>query len=138
MAARNGTRRPRGALGASALLATMVIGMWSVDPAAAAVPVGATVVGANAAACDGTTPDFTTISAAVAAATPGATIYVCPGVYDESVVITKQLTLLGAENGVVADDPTTRTDPSAESIIDAPVVTDPSDSADTTATAPIE
>jgi parallel beta-helix repeat protein len=106
--------------------------------AGAAVPAGAIVVGADATACSGTTPDFTTISAAVSAASAGDTIFVCPGVYDESVVITKQLTLLGAQNGVAADDPTVRTDPSQESIIDAPVVTDPSNPAQTTATSPIE
>ncbi len=122
-----------GALGASAALALAVMGIWTASPAGAAIPAGATVVGADATACGGTTPDFTTISAAVAAASPGATIYVCPGVYNESVVITKQLTLLGAQNGVAADDPTVRTDPSAESVIDAPVI-----ASGATATSPIE
>ena len=105
--------------------------------AAAAIPAGAIIVGADAAACSGMTPDYTTISAAVIAASAGATIYVCPGLYNESVVITKSLTLLGAQNGVAAEDPTVRTDPSQESIIDAPVVTDPNNAAQTTATSGI-
>src|SRR5262245_55236633 len=39
---------------------------------------------------------FTTISAAVAAASPGDTIKVAPGLYQESVLVNKTLTLLGA------------------------------------------
>jgi len=52
---------------------------------------------------DLTTPAFTTISAAVAAASPGDTIKVCPGFYNEQVSInTDNLTLLGAKAGVDA------------------------------------
>ena len=39
---------------------------------------------------------FTTIDEAVAAA-PGSHIVVCPGIYDEGVLIDKPLTLLGEE-----------------------------------------
>jgi hypothetical protein len=38
---------------------------------------------------------FTSINAAVAAAGPGFTIKVCPGIYRENVIVTKQLTFLG-------------------------------------------
>jgi parallel beta-helix repeat protein len=44
---------------------------------------------------------YQTISAAVAAASPGDTIQVQPGVYSETVTITKSLTLLGAGNGSI-------------------------------------
>jgi parallel beta-helix repeat protein len=125
------------AIAGSVLLLTGITAMAQAGTAGAAIPAGAIVVGANAAACSGTTPQFATISAAVTAASAGDTIFVCPGVYNESVSITKSLTLLGAQNGVVANDPTVRTDPSQESIIDAPVVTDPNDSAQTTATSAI-
>ncbi len=40
-------------------------------------------------------PHYSTIQSAVAAASPGSTISVCPGTYDEGVVIEKQLTLVG-------------------------------------------
>ena len=43
---------------------------------------------------------FTTISAAVAAAGSGDTIFVCPGTYNETVSITKTLTLSGPYAGV--------------------------------------
>jgi len=40
---------------------------------------------------------YTTISAAVAAAQPGDTIRVSPGTYDESVTVDKKLTILGSQ-----------------------------------------
>jgi pectin methylesterase-like acyl-CoA thioesterase len=43
--------------------------------------------------------EFTTIQAAVAAAPPGATVEVCPGIYRESVVVDKPLTLSGPGSG---------------------------------------
>jgi len=45
------------------------------------------------------TPNYTTIQAAVNAAAPGATVYVCAGTYSEQVTISKNLSLLGAANG---------------------------------------
>lgn len=48
-------------------------------------------------ACPGAT--FPTISAAVVAASPGDTIKVCAGTYNELVNVNKQLTLLGAQAG---------------------------------------
>jgi len=46
---------------------------------------------------------FPTVNAAVQAATPGATVTVCPGTYDEDVVIppTKSLSILGIGNPVI-------------------------------------
>jgi Calx-beta domain/Right handed beta helix region len=48
---------------------------------------------------------FVSISAAVAAATGGDTIKVCPGTYNEQVVVNKSLALTGAQAGVDARDP---------------------------------
>ena len=70
------------------------------------VPAGATVVNngsyANQAdlpsACS--SPAFTTIDSAVAAASSSETIYVCAGTYDENPTISLPLTLDGAEYGV--------------------------------------
>ena len=52
--------------------------------------------------CDAGAVAYTTINAAIAAATAGDTIEVCPGTYAENVVINKSLTLLGAKAGVPA------------------------------------
>ena len=128
-------------LAATATCTLLVCGLtflWQPGSASAAIQSGAIVVGADSTACGGTTPNYTTISEAVSAASDGDTVYVCPGVYDESVVISKSLTLLGAQNGVAANDPTVRTDPTQEAIIDAPVIPDPSNPGQTTATPPIE
>ena len=62
--------------------------------------------------------DFTSIQAAVAAANPGDTIKVSPGVYNESVVVDKRLTILGAQK----EFNPTRREPSAskQSIVEVP------------------
>jgi len=68
--------------------------------------------------CNDTAMTYMSISAAVAAANPNDTIKVCPGLYVEQVMITKTLTLLGAQFNV---DATTRPFvPANESIIDHP------------------
>jgi hypothetical protein len=59
---------------------------------------------------------YPTISAAVAAASPGATINVDPGVYNETVTINKPLTLDGAQAGA---DASTRSG-SNESVVQGP------------------
>lgn len=46
--------------------------------------------------------DFSSISAAVAAAGSGDTIEVCPGTYTENIVLNESLTILGAQAGVDA------------------------------------
>jgi hypothetical protein len=45
--------------------------------------------------CDN--PQYSTISAAVAAAQPGSTIDVCPGTYSEDVVVSEPLTIIGTD-----------------------------------------
>src|SRR5438105_7268801 len=58
---------------------------------------------ATATDCNATTPAYPTISAAVAAASAGDTIKVCPGFYNEQVNVNKNnLRLLGAQAGTDA------------------------------------
>ena len=52
--------------------------------------------------CDAATATFMSISTAVAAASPGDTIQVCPGTYVENIPLAKKLTLEGAQAGVDA------------------------------------
>ena len=53
--------------------------------------------------CNALTPTFPTINLAIMAASPGQKIGVCPGFYNEMVMINKNdLTLLGAKSGVDA------------------------------------
>jgi hypothetical protein len=88
-------------------------------PASAAVvppPVGAVVVGTASATCPA--PAFATITAAVVASPAGTTIYVCAGLYNENVPITKNLTLLGAQFGV--DARTGRTNAAEETVVSSP------------------
>jgi hypothetical protein len=67
------------------------------------------------------TAAFTSINAAIAAASPGDTIKVCAGLYVEQVDISKNnLTLLGAQAGVDARTRAFIPDPSTQSIIDDP------------------
>jgi Right handed beta helix region len=74
------------------------------------------VVDDNGAQCP--TATFTTISAAVAAASPGDTIKVCAGIYPETVTVDKQLTFLGAKSGV--DARTGRTNLTNEAVVNNP------------------
>jgi hypothetical protein len=62
---------------------------------------------------------FTSINAAVSAAPPGATIRVCPGVYRESVVVDKPLTLQAPRQQGTATEckTTTSDDPTQEAIV---------------------
>ena len=64
--------------------------------------------------------EFTSIQAAVLAAPPFSTIYVCPGVYNEQVMVPKTLTLLGSSHdrsdARSADGP----DPQHDSIVQFP------------------
>lgn len=66
-------------------------------------------------ACPGAT--FTSIQVAVNAASPGDTIQVCAGTYNEQVILNKQLTILGAQSGVDARTRTAAPSPAVESII---------------------
>lgn len=77
---------------------TALVGGLVFVPAAAAHADGTTYQVGNPARCAGV--DFTTISAAVSAASPGDTIQVCAGTYGEHVDIDKPgLTLLGVRAG---------------------------------------
>jgi len=68
-----------------------------------------------------TNPGYPTIGAAVAAAAPGDTIRVCPGLYAEQVQVNvNNLTLLGAQAGVDARTRPFVPDPTTQSIIDHP------------------
>jgi nitrous oxidase accessory protein NosD len=105
-------------LAASLAVGLIVIG---VQPAGA---VPATLVVdedgfASATDCNALTPAFPTISAAEAAASPGDTIKVCPGLYNEMVFIdVDDLTILGAQAG--ADARTRLFVAANESIVDHP------------------
>src|SRR5438309_1385177 len=69
--------------------------------------------------CNATTPAYPTISAAVAAASPGDTIMVCPGFYSEMVNVNKdRLDLRGAHAGMDARNRSNPINPLTESIID--------------------
>lgn len=72
-------------------------------------------VGPAVGSCTGTYP---TISAAVAAASPGDTIKVCPGSYHELVNVNKQLTLRGAQATVDARSGARTGLPATESVVD--------------------
>ncbi len=109
-------RRLAGAVLAGALAIGSAALLTAAAPVSAAPPPdGATVVGAaNPTTCPN--PSFSTIQAAVTAASAGDTIFVCPGSYPENVSITKDVTLLGPQFQTPADA-TNRTDTTAEATI---------------------
>ena len=80
----------------SALTLTLVLGMMMFGHSKGSAAATLTVGNASSVPCVGT---YSTISAAVAAASNGDTIQVCPGTYNESVSINKQLTINGAQAG---------------------------------------
>lgn len=92
--------------------AVLGLGVALASPAHAA-PAGI-VVGVAGPSCPA--PTHPTLVAAVAAAPPGATITVCPGVYAGTVDVTKPLTLRGAKAG--SDARGGRAELAAESVID--------------------
>ena len=87
-----------------ALAGGMLTGAVLASPAVAgadpAVPGGAIIVGTASPTCSA--PSYSTIQMAINAASSGATIYVCPGTYNESLTINKPLILDGAQYGVDA------------------------------------
>ena len=94
------------------LTAAMVVGgALAAAPAYAATLVVDDRVGGG---CNGTPATFFSIQAAVAAATSGDTIKVCPGNYTENVTVDKSVTLLGAQANVDARNRNT----SSESRVD--------------------
>ncbi|CAN5531825.1 hypothetical protein BH20CHL6_BH20CHL6_16800 [soil metagenome] len=89
-------------------LASLLLLIGSVPSALAGSPGSSTLVVdddgmASAMDCDAPDLAFETIGAAVLAASSGDTVKVCPGTYPESVVVDKQLQLLGAQAGVGAE-----------------------------------
>ncbi len=68
--------------------------------------------------CGGNTPCYTTIQAAINAASSGDIIEVAAGNYNERLNISKSLTLKGAQYGVDPTPAGVRTNPSAESVVD--------------------
>ncbi|SCK52488.1 hypothetical protein [Streptomyces sp. WMMB 322] len=88
--------------------------MWATGLAAPASATQAViVVGTQSPTCSN--PQFSTIQAAVTAATAGDTIRVCAGTYNEAVTVTKSLVFRGAKAGVDARGG--RTNPAQESIV---------------------
>jgi parallel beta helix pectate lyase-like protein len=95
------------------LLATLIVAEAS--PASAAT----LVVDDDNVQCS--TATYTTINSAIAAASTGDTIKVCPGTYNEMVNVNKnKLTLLGAQAGVDARTRPFVPDPTTQSIIQDP------------------
>lgn len=88
--------RGRRATFAAVGLAAVAIGGFAAESASAASTLyvnNGTVAGDSDHSC--ATAAYATIGAAVAAAAPGSQIVVCPGTYDEGVVIDKRLALTG-------------------------------------------
>jgi parallel beta-helix repeat protein len=116
---RSWARRLTGVAAAGTLMGGLLVVVTAGTATAVSLPTppaGATFV-SNHSGADAVTgcaaPSFTSIQAAVTAASANATIYVCAGTYNESVSIAKPLTLDGAEFGVDA-----RTRSGVETIID--------------------
>ena len=131
-------RRGISTFGASALVIGLMGAMASMSTSASAgvinephwVPPTVNAVvsasGAIDASCAPGLPQlkpFTTIQSAVDAASPGDTIYVCAGTYDEDVAIDEPLTLAGAQYSVAvgAGNDSVRTDPSVESVVNGSI-----------------
>lgn len=93
-------------------LALSVLLILTTFKAAAATTL--TVGNLSSAPCTGT---FPTISAAVAAASAGDTIKVCPGTYPELVTVNKTLIINGAQSGVDARLPSRTGLPATESVV---------------------
>jgi hypothetical protein len=71
----------------------------------------------TAANCNAPNAAFTTLSGAIAAASNGDIIQVCPGTYASQAVVNKALTLRGARAGVDARDPSRTGLPATESVL---------------------
>jgi pectin methylesterase-like acyl-CoA thioesterase len=88
------------------LLAACLLAIGATASQAATLTVG----NATSLPCTGT---FLTIQSAITAASPGDTISVCPGTYNEQVIVNRSLTLTGAGSAtttiqapvVLTDDP---------------------------------
>ncbi len=87
------------------------------DTTTAGDPPGTLVVDDDMVQCPNA--QYTTITAAVTAAMPGDTIRVCPGIYNETVVVNKTVTLLGSSHsgGEGRCENATLPDPTRDSIL---------------------
>ena len=83
-----------------AIAATLLLSVLATGTALAATRVVAPDGMGSASDCNAVNPAFTTIGAAVVAAGPGDIIKVCPGIYDEQVLVNKQVTIRG-DNGAI-------------------------------------
>ena len=88
-----------------AALATILMAVAAAPAVAATLIVAADGHGSLTSCADARPTPFTTIGSAVSAAAPHDTVRVCPGVYDEQVVITKPLTLQGVTGATVKPSP---------------------------------
>ena len=80
----------------------------------------------TAANCDAGAPAYTSIQAAVNAASPGDTIFICAGTYDEQVVVTKNnLTIRGAGVGATVIRPSVVAQNSTSLVTPIPVNVSP-------------
>lgn len=99
------------------LIAVVAMGAAALTPLVAAQgATTATLVVDDNLACAGAA--YSSISSAVAAASPGDTIQVCAGIYPETVNVDKPLIFLGAKAG--QDGRTGRQHPGQESIVSSP------------------
>jgi hypothetical protein len=107
------------------VLALAVFGLMAFGAAPAAAAPSTLVVDEDGMAsttdCNASNSAYPTITLAIAAANPGDTIKVCPGLYNEQVMVNKDnLTLLGAQANVDARTRPFLPDPTTQSIIEHP------------------
>ncbi len=126
-----GQRRVAAVLGSAVLLASLALAGAPALPAAALITAASTLYvapsGSGGGSCS--TPAYNTIQAAVAAATAGDTVFVCPGTYVETgqIVIGKNLSIAGADKATTIIKPAQDTsaaykdDSSAWILVDAGV-----------------
>ena len=105
----------RGRIIGAAATAAMLLSAFAISPVAAGIPAATLLVVdddgmASTTDCGASDMAFSTIQAAVTAATPGGTVKVCPGTYTESVTVDKTLKLVGPHAGQSAKDCAARTD----------------------------
>jgi nitrous oxidase accessory protein NosD len=110
----------RALMGGATTLMLLALSLPAANAGAVPVPDNPNVVDDDGFAeegnCASTESAFPTIQEAVTAASAGDTIHVCRGSYEESVIVDRTLTLLGAKDGVDARSRAS----TAESVVDPP------------------